>query len=340
MEVSVGVILCVPASRINLVKPGEMMNSRDNLTSFPSVGARIRAARKQAGLSQQALADLLLVSRNTVVNWEAGRCATDYKTALKLCDVLGLSPEDLSLSGGSEVFRGKSEAGTASAIPRPAPSEPYPFDSGELRFLQLYRQLSPVGRRRAQIALEAQLNAEVQARQAITVPAAGTAPGRGSPPGNVFRLFADYPGTAASGPGSEFVDTRPEPVLLRKNPRNERADAVVRVSGDSMEPVYHDGDYLYFHFTNSARSGTDVVCSTIHGAVVKRMGEDGGLYSVNPERPFQMKTEADNVRLLGVVTGVASPEDWPSPAERDELSVRFQAEERDFRRKYRLENWE
>jgi SOS-response transcriptional repressor LexA len=107
-----------------------------------------------------------------------------------------------------------------------------------------------------------------------------------------------------------------------------------------MEPVYHDGDYLYFHFTNSARSGTDVVCSTIHGAVVKRMGEDGGLYSVNPERPFQMKTEADNVRLLGVVTGVASPEDWPSPAERDELSVRFQAEERDFRRKYRLENWE
>ena len=150
--------MCVPASRINLVKPGEMMNSRDNLTSFPSVGARIRAARKQAGLSQQALADLLLVSRNTVVNWEAGRCATDYKTALKLCDVLGLSPEDLTLSGGSEVFRGKSEAGTASAIPRPAPSEPYPFDSGELRFLQLYRQLSPVGRRRAQIALEAQLN--------------------------------------------------------------------------------------------------------------------------------------------------------------------------------------
>ena len=316
------------------------MNSRDNLTSFPSVGARIRAARKQAGLSQQALADLLLVSRNTVVNWETGRCATDYKTALKLCDVLGLSPEDLTLSSGSKVFRGKSEAGTASAIPRPAPSEPYPFDSGELRFLQLYRQLSPVGRRRAQIALEAQLNAEVQARQARTVPAPGPAPGRGSPPGNVFRLFADYPGTAASGPGSEFVDTRPEPVFLRKNPRNERADAVVRVSGDSMEPVYHEGDYLYFRFANSARSGTDVVCSTIHGAVVKRMGEDGGLYSVNPERPFQMKTEADNVRLLGVVTGVASPEDWPSPAERDELSVRFQAEERDFRRKYRLENWE
>ena len=335
-----GVILCVPASRINLVKPGEMMNSRDNLTSFPSVGARIRAARKQAGLSQQALADLLLVSRNTVVNWETGRCATDYKTALKLCDVLGLSPEDLTLSSGSKVFRGKSEAGTASAIPRPAPSEPYPFDSGELRFLQLYRQLSPVGRRRAQIALEAQLNAEVQARQARTVPAPGPAPGRGSPPGNVFRLFADYPGTAASGPGSEFVDTRPEPVFLRKNPCNERADAVVRVSGDSMEPVYHEGDYLYFRFANSARSGTDVVCSTIHGAVVKRMGEDGGLYSVNPERPFQMKTEADNVRLLGVVTGVASPEDWPSPAERDELSVRFQAEERDFRRKYRLENWE
>ena len=37
------------------------MNSRDNLTSFPSVGARIRTARKRAGLSQQALAERLRV---------------------------------------------------------------------------------------------------------------------------------------------------------------------------------------------------------------------------------------------------------------------------------------
>ena len=316
------------------------MNAQDNLTPFPSVGARIRAARKRAGYSQQTLAERLGVSRNTVVNWETGRCATDYKTALNLCDVLGLTPDDLKLSDSAEAPDGAPEAGTTRALPVRMATEPYPFDAGELRFLQMYRQLSPVGRRRAQAALEAQLRTEAQARQMRSPPGTAAAPGRSSPPGNVFRLFADYPGTAAESPGSEFGDTRPEPVFLRKNPRNERADAVVRVSGDSMEPVYHDGDYLYFRFSNSARSGTDVVCSTIHGAVVKRMGEDGGLYSVNPERPFRMKTEADNVRLLGVVTGVAAPEDWPSPAERDELSVRFQAEERDFRRKYRLENWE
>ena len=340
MEVSAGAVFCIRPPGRTLFEPGETMNSRENLTSFPSVGARIRTARKHAGLSQQALAERLRVSRNTVVNWEAGRCSTDYKTALKLCDVLGLSPEELKLPAGGDASGGEPDADSARILPLQAVGEPYPFDAGELRFLQMYRQLSPVGRRRAQAALEAQLRTEAQARQTRSPAGTGAAPGRGSPPGNVFRLFADYPGTSAEGPGGEFVDTRPEPLFLRKNPRNERADAVVRVSGDSMEPVYHDGDYLYFRFSNSARSGTDVVCSTIHGAVVKRMGEDGGLYSVNPERPFRMKTEADNVRLLGVVTGVASPEDWPSPAERDDLSVRFQAEERDFRRKYRLENWE
>ena len=155
-----------------------------------------------------------------------------------------------------------------------------------------------------------------------------------------FRLFADYPDTAAAGSGTGFGDIRPSPLLLRKTPRNERANAVVRVSGDSMEPVYHDGDYLYFRFSDTARSGLDVVCSTIHGAIVKRMGEDGGLFSVNPERPFLMKTEADNVRMLGIVTGVASPEDWLSEAELRAVSPSFREEERDFRRKYRLEDWE
>ena len=309
------------------------MNTQDNLTPFPSVGARIRAARKRAGYSQQTLAERLGVSRNTVVNWETGRCATDYKTALNLCDVLGLTPDDLKLSDSAEAPDGDAVT-RGGPSPAPGAMRAAGLTAGERRFLLLYRQLSPAGRRRAEGTLEAQLHAEAQLRQrsaALVRPPA---------PVGQFRLFADYPGIAAAGPGNEFVDTRPEPVFLRKNQRNEKADGVVRINGDSMEPVYHDGNYLYFRFANSARSGTDVVCSTIHGAVVKRMGEDGGFFSVNPDLPFQMNAAADNVRLLGVVTGVASPEDWPSPAERDELSVRFRAEELDFRRKYRLEAWE
>ena len=306
-------------------------------------GQRIREARKNAGLSQQALAERLGVSRNTVVNWESGRCVTDYRTAMALCEVLGISPAD--------------------------PAEGA-LDEGEQRLLRLYRALSPAGRLHGESLLSTLLEGELAALEYSAQPApedggrpnaAGRVPaatgtagpsqltmegfspaapeGESAVDGNLFRLFAEYPGAASAGTGTEFADTRPEPLILRRNDRNRGADALVRVSGDSMEPVYHDGDILYFRFADIARTGADVVCSTIHGAIVKRMGRSG-LFSVNPARPFRMKTEADNVRLLGVVTGPALPEDWPSRSERRILEECFREEERDFRRKFRLEDWD
>ena len=299
------------------------MNQRSNLTSAPVFARRVHEARKRAGLSQQALADRLHVSRNTVVNWESGRCLTDYKTAVALCEVLGLSLNELSIPAPEAGFEG------SRSIPRDADDTASQFTTGERRLLQLYRQLTDGGRRMAEESLKALLRQE---EEGLSEPPAGKE--------HVFRLFAEYPSAAAAGSGGEFGDTRPKPIILQSNPRNRLANAVVRVSGDSMEPVYHDGDLLYFRYANTARTGTDVVCSTIHGAIVKRMGEDGGLFSVNPQRPFRMKTEADNVRLLGVVTGIAEPGDWPSAAEADGLVRRFRSEEADFRRKYRLEGWE
>ena len=331
------------------------MKHPENLTDLSFFGSRIREARKKAGLSQHALAERLGVSRNTVVNWESGRCTTDYQTTLAVCEALGAGP-DLLLP------------------PQPGEAQSGVLSADEQRLLQLYRQLSPDERLRAEALLSALSAGAAPARGAASVltdgaasaaagqtavsaadaaeaasaarPATGAAvhsaagrPVQEPVDGSLFRLFAEYPGAAAAGTGTEFADTRPEPLILRRSPRNVRADALVRVSGDSMEPVYHDGDYLYFRFSDTARSGADVVCSTIHGTIVKRMGADG-LFSVNPERPFRMKTEADNVRLLGVVTGLAESEDWPSRDERNVLQEQFHEEEKDFRRKYRLEDWE
>ena len=52
------------------------------------------------------------------------------------------------------------------------------------------------------------------------------------------------------------------------------------------------------------------MCSTTDGMIVKRMAPDGTLYSVNPERPFE-HYEDKNVRIVGIVTGVAEEEDFP-----------------------------
>ena len=58
-----------------------------------------------------------------------------------------------------------------------------------------------------------------------------------------------------------------------------------------MEPVYHNGDYVYYEEAyyeeaSSADPGEDVIVDTDDGAVIKRVDDDHTLYSVNPAVPY------------------------------------------------------
>ncbi len=266
-------------------------------------GPVLKERRNRLRLSQQALAELMDVSRNTVINWEVDRSKPEYDVLPRLCAVL-----DLSLG---ELF--------GSDYPEHA-------DEQERRLLNSFRQLSPVGKRTAERVLSVMLDEELRNRDEELAVS--------------FRLFAEYYSPVAAGSGCEFGDRRPGPVFLRKNGRNDRADAVIRVSGDSMEPVYHDGDLLYFRYEDDAPPGSDAVCSTVRGAIVKRVDADGSLCSVNPARPFDMKTEGDSVRVLGIITGAVEPADRPEPQDLGLLREIFHDELKSFRDQYLLDEWD
>lgn len=58
--------------------------------------AAFRSARERKGLSQQRLAEILDVERETITTWESGRQGTKSVDALRqLCDVLGVSADVL-----------------------------------------------------------------------------------------------------------------------------------------------------------------------------------------------------------------------------------------------------
>ncbi|MCO8270905.1 helix-turn-helix transcriptional regulator [Actinoplanes sp. TRM 88003] len=60
-----------------------------------TAGVRIRAARKEAGLTQQGLSAAVQVSRQTIIAMETGDYAPSVYLAIKVARALNASVEDL-----------------------------------------------------------------------------------------------------------------------------------------------------------------------------------------------------------------------------------------------------
>ena len=91
------------------------------------VGARIAAARRAAGLTQQALAEAVGVTRSAVAQWETGRAGQLRGNLARIAATLGVSAAFL-FEGGSG--RGDGEAGNGT----------------EMALLRLYRGCSAADR--------------------------------------------------------------------------------------------------------------------------------------------------------------------------------------------------
>ena len=59
------------------------------------IGKNIRYYREKKGYSQEQLAQLLFVTRQTVSNYETGRCRPDVETLVKLAGLLDIDVTDL-----------------------------------------------------------------------------------------------------------------------------------------------------------------------------------------------------------------------------------------------------
>lgn len=65
-----------------------------------NIGKFIAAKRKEKNLTQEQLADKLMVSNKTVSKWERGKCMPDYSVVEALCSELDITVAEL-LNGAS-----------------------------------------------------------------------------------------------------------------------------------------------------------------------------------------------------------------------------------------------
>ena len=267
------------------------------------LGEVIKTYRKKQKLSQQELADQLGVTRNTIVNWEADKSKPEFDGIPQLCSVLDISMETLfSLDHAPGISK------------------------EEQLLVGVYRQLSVVGKKVASSMLNAMLDEECKAMDASYR--------------STYCILSHDPGAAAAGSGFEYTDEKPTPMFIRKNDLSVQADAIVRVSGTSMEPVYHEGNFVYIQYADSAYSGEDVVCATANGLVIKRMSENGQLYSINKAQPFGKKYEDDHIVIRGKVLGIVSPADYAPDADLPILNELFHDELKEFYKTHHIDETE
>lgn len=246
-------------------------------------GEVIRTWRQYRGISQTQLADTLGLSKNLVSNWEAGRSRPDLNIIPALCELL-----DISIS----AFFG-------------IPSRPGELDTREQRHMTNYRLLNAGNQELVDSMIFSMLDqAERELRKRCE---------RG-----FERTFKNAQLTAA-GTGNPLEERRHGHYVYVRSDRNScRADEIITVTGNSMEPTFHDGDDLFIEHTESIEPGEIGIFIANGDGFVKEYQHDG-LHSHNPEYPVLRFSEGDDVRCVGRVLGIVDPEQYATGAELDML---------------------
>ena len=103
--------------------------------------------------------------------------------------------------------------------------------------------------------------------------------------------------------------------FIRRNELSMKADTIIAVGGDSLKPLFHDGDLLYIKHIHSeceASDGDFVIGTTpSHRCRMMRMtnGEPASLRLYLPGE----KHDEEPVTITGLVLGVVNPQDLAAP---------------------------
>ena len=80
---------------LSIVSTSFTVSSKAETKHEISFGALLKERRKQARLSQKDFADMMNVTRNTIINWEADKSRPDYNLLPEVCSLLNIKLHEL-----------------------------------------------------------------------------------------------------------------------------------------------------------------------------------------------------------------------------------------------------
>lgn len=233
-----------------------------------------------SGYTQKDFAEKLGVSKSSVTNWIKGKNSPDVELVAPICKLLNITINDFYSDGPPTRLVPQERQKNA------------PLHSSEAEQLARdYDSLDVHGRK----AVRAVADVEI----ARCAELAQIAPAR-EPDETVYYITSWFYRPMSAGTGEQAGNEQPENLRLVKEPPRGTS-YVAPISGDSMEPTYHDGDKLFIRACEEIEPGQIGVFFMDGQQWVKELG-DCVLISHNPSYPPRPMTE--DIRCQGLVLGV------------------------------------
>ena len=240
-------------------------------------GSKVKKYRKRAGLSAQQLADALQITRSSIQNWECGLTRPDPEFLVRLFSILDVEPNEFFEIGGIGSV----------------------LTADEETLVKNYRTLDEISKNNL-VAISETLSKQSRINTLKNSVES-------------MSLISDYGRLAAAGTGSEWEDyPDEEKVLLLNNHAVSQADEIITVSGDSMEPQFHNGDRVLVKYCNEVRIGDiGIFFASGYGALIKQVSHDR-LHSLNPEFDDVYPYE-EGAKVIGRVLCKVTEDIIPTP---------------------------
>ncbi|MCF2705098.1 helix-turn-helix domain-containing protein [Enterocloster clostridioformis] len=228
----------------------------------------LKNLRIKAGYTQKQVYEHFKIPQSTFSSWEVGKSEPSGDMLIKLCEfykcdmMKEFSPSINDIS----------------------------FTSKEFMLIEGYRKLDDIGKSH----LESIMTWEIERMESLksSAPSISKAPA---------RIISYYQHLASAGSGEYLFDDVPTDMIeVVDNELSNRADFVIGVNGDSMEPTYYDGDKVFVRKTDSIPIGGIGIFTRGNECFIKELGVNR---LISHNKKYNDIPANDEIRLVGEVLG-------------------------------------
>lgn len=247
--------------------------------AFPTMVKELRLSKN---LTMEQLAEELGKTKSTISKWEKGTRSPKIYEIEEIAKFFGVEPKKMMFGDNSTPTNPQVEL-TSSTLQKITSTSSQ---------LEHKRQLNVLDYAETQLE---QQNTVENSKDIVEEPQA------------TYYTYNYYDHAASAGTGQYLNDVQVETIEL---PVDYDADFVIPVYGDSMEPEYHSGDYVFVKLSVELTDGDIGVFEYYGDAYIKQLliNADGAfLHSLNSKYEDIPIDRDSDFRIIGEVVGSFTP---------------------------------